>query len=208
MKVKQLLVPVAVASVTRSKLALVEQSGRLSRVVEKVTTVPEPIVKIKVPKVPKTIKAVKAKGPAVKIKPIKTDNAELKVGTKSWDLAKICEESLCFPTTMDFESWISTNYATEPALWIKFAKLNTGILSVTYKEALMVALCYGWIDGIRKRVDDTYFVQRFTPRKGKSNWSLVNKNYVAELVAAGKIKESGWKAINDAKADGRWDQNN
>jgi len=187
-------------------MALVEQSGKLIRSLEKVTTVPEPLINFKEPKV---VKAARAKRLPPKVKGLEEEvGGVLKAGTKSWDLASVCEESICFPSMVDFESWISTNHAKEPALWIKFAKINTGIPSVTYKEALMLALCYGWIDGIRKRVDDTYFVQRFTPRRGKSNWSLVNKNYVAELAASGKIKESGWRAINEAKADGRWDMNN
>ena len=70
-----------------------------------------------------------------------------------------------------------------------------------------MALCYGWIDGVKKSLDETYFLQRFTPRRSKSNWSLVNKNFAAELIASGRMQEGGLKAINEAKEDGRWLKN-
>lgn len=93
-------------------------------------------------------------------------------------------------------------------VWIKIAKLKSGIPSVTYAEALDVALCYGWIDSTRRSVDDNYFMQRFSARRGKSNWSAVNKVHVERLAKAGRIQSGGYKVIDEAKADGRWVLNN
>jgi uncharacterized protein YdeI (YjbR/CyaY-like superfamily) len=79
---------------------------------------------------------------------------------------------------------------------------------VTYPQALDVALCYGWIDSTKKRLDEKFFIQRFSPRRGKSNWSLVNKNKVKELIASGRMKDGGMAQVEAAKADGRWNANN
>eukprot|EP01032_Pedospumella_encystans_P011982 gene11982-13896_t len=124
-----------------------------------------------------------------------------------WELKTICKECIHFRDSAEFETWLSSNHETEAAIWIKMAKKSSGIPSVTYKEALLVALCYGWIDGVKKSLDETYFLQRFTPRRSKSNWSLVNKNFAAELIASGRMQEGGLKAINEAKEDGRWLKN-
>ena len=85
------------------------------------------------------------------------------------------------------------------------AKKATGIPTVTYAEALDVALCYGWIDGQRKRVDEQWFIQRFTPRRARSNWSKVNRDKVERLIADGKMQPAGLREIERAKEDGRWD---
>jgi uncharacterized protein YdeI (YjbR/CyaY-like superfamily) len=88
---------------------------------------------------------------------------------------------------------------------MKIAKKASGILSVTYDEALDVALCYGWIDGQKKRFDEKYWLQRFTPRGAKSIWSKINVGHVERLIASGDMKPSGLKAVEAAKQDGRWD---
>lgn len=207
MKVKNVLVPVAIASMTRSKVSLVQNGSRVSKAVEKTSTstIMEMVQQQGVDK------AEEGKTEVRKRKTLKleaTSNIKSSAAGKVWDLSTVCKESIFFPSVADFESWISANHAVEPAVWVKVAKMNKGIASVTCNEALMVALCYGWIDGIRKSLDETYFLQRYTPRRSKSNWSVVNKKYVAELVEAGRMKESGWKVINDAKEDGRWNKNN
>ncbi len=92
-----------------------------------------------------------------------------------------------------------------PRVWLKFAKKGTGIRSLHYPEALDVALCYGWIDGQLRRLDDTYHLQRFTPRRARSTWSKINRENVAALIDAGRMKTAGMAEIERAKADGRWD---
>lgn len=90
-------------------------------------------------------------------------------------------------------------------MWIKYAKKGTGIPSVTWTEAVDVALCYGWIDGQSRSIDDTYFIQRFTPRRPKSMWAKLNRERVARLIADGRMKLPGLVEVERAKADGRWD---
>lgn len=90
-------------------------------------------------------------------------------------------------------------------MWLKFAKKDAGFSTVTYQEAIDVALCHGWIDGQAKRVDDKYWLQKFTPRAPKSIWSKINTEKVERLIASGEMKPAGLKAIEAAKNDGRWD---
>jgi uncharacterized protein YdeI (YjbR/CyaY-like superfamily) len=89
-------------------------------------------------------------------------------------------------------------------LWLKIAKKGSGIETVTFPEALDVALCYGWIDGQRARFDERFFLQRFTPRKPRSKWSRVNREKVTKLIETGEMKPSGLREVDRAKADGRW----
>ena len=104
-----------------------------------------------------------------------------------------------------FETWLRTNHDSQSEIWIKIHKKSSGLPTVTHAEALDVALCWGWIDAIRKPLDDTSFLQRFTPRRPKSIWSQVNRDNVARLTAAGRMTPHGQKHIDAAKADGRWD---
>ena len=104
-----------------------------------------------------------------------------------------------------FEKWLAANHARETELWLKIHKNDSGLPTVTYKEALDIALCWGWIDGLKKSFDDRSFLQRFTPRKAKSIWSQVNRAHVARLTKAGRMTPHGQKHVNAAKADGRWD---
>ena len=125
-----------------------------------------------------------------------------------WDINEILQESKFFSSSSTWTDWLSEHHSTVSHVWIKIAKLHSNIPSVSRKDALQVALCYGWIDGVCKSLDDVYFLQRYTPRRKNSNWSLVNKNFTAELIAKGLMRESGFKAIEAAKADGRWNKNN
>lgn len=116
------------------------------------------------------------------------------------------EQELFFKDQSEWEKWMAANYAQLQGVWLKFAKKASGISSVTYAEALDVALCYGWIDGQSKSLDDTFYIQKFTPRRAKSMWSKRNIGKAEEFVAAGKMKPAGFAAIEAAKADGRWQQ--
>ena len=109
-----------------------------------------------------------------------------------------------FKSQKAWETWLDKNHASTPGLWVKFAKKAAGIPTVTYQEALEVALCYGWIDGQRKALDDRYFLQRFTPRRSRSKWSRINRDKATALIAAGKMRSAGLREIEAAKADGRW----
>jgi len=104
-----------------------------------------------------------------------------------------------------FEAWLAKHHASETELWLKIHKKNSGLPSVTNAQAIDVALCWGWIDGLRKGFDEHSFLQRFTPRKARSVWSQINRDNVARLTAAGRMTPHGQKHIDAAKADGRWD---
>lgn len=104
-----------------------------------------------------------------------------------------------------FETWLAANHDRETELWLKVHKKDSGRPTVTCAQALDVALCWGWIDGIRKGFDEHSFLQRFTPRKAKSIWSQINRENVARLTAAGRMTLHGQRQVDAAKADGRWD---
>lgn len=112
---------------------------------------------------------------------------------------------LPFPSQEDWRLWLEANHTNVDGIWMQFFKKGSGIPSVVYAEALDEALCFGWIDGQLKRGDDQYYLQKFTPRRKRSLWSKRNIEHVARLEAAGKIHASGWNAIAEAKANGRWD---
>src|SRR3954471_17241015 len=100
---------------------------------------------------------------------------------------------------------MAANHARAPELWLKVHKKGSGLPSVTPAEALDVALCWGWIDGIRKAFDDRSFLQRYTPRRARSIWSQINRDHVARLIAAGRMQPPGQQQIDAAQKDGRWD---
>ena len=110
-----------------------------------------------------------------------------------------------FRTEAAFENWLRRNHARETEVWVRIYKKNSGVPSVTPAEALDVVLCWGWIDGIRKSFDHEAFLQRYTPRRGKSIWSQINRDHVARLTAAGRMTPHGQKQVDAARADGRWD---
>ena len=109
-----------------------------------------------------------------------------------------------FRTAAALETWLSANHDRETELWLKVHKKDSGLPSVTCPEALDVALCWGWIDGIRKSFDERSFLQRYTPRRPKSVWSQINRDNVARLTAAGRMTPHGQRQVDAAKADGRW----
>lgn len=110
-----------------------------------------------------------------------------------------------FKSQPAFEAWLSTHHDTDPEVWIKIHKKDSGLPSVTAAEALEVVLCWGWIDGLRKSFDQRSFLQRYTPRRARSVWSQVNRDHVARLTAAGRMTPHGQKQVDAARADGRWD---
>ena len=113
---------------------------------------------------------------------------------------------LPFASQSKWADWIAKQHDKSAGVWLKLAKKDSGIPSVTYAEALDIALCYGWIDGQKNSFDEKYFLQKFTPRRPKSIWSKINVEKVERLIASGQMKPSGLKAIEAAKADGRWKQ--
>lgn len=115
------------------------------------------------------------------------------------------ENTLTFATSSDLEQWLATNHARETELWIKIFKKNTGTPSVTWNDVVIEALCWGWIDGIKKSIDTTAYLQRITPRKTQSNWSKRNTEHVERLICEGRMMESGLIHVRAAKADGRWE---
>src|SRR5919108_19406 len=110
-----------------------------------------------------------------------------------------------FRTEAAFETWMRRNHARESEIWLRIYKKDSGVPTVTHAQALDVALCWGWIDGIRKGLDEDSFLQRYTPRRAKSVWSQVNREHVARLTAADRMTPQGQRQVDAAKADGRWD---
>lgn len=112
---------------------------------------------------------------------------------------------LTFESREAFELWLAENHRTVDGIWLKFARKNSGIPSVNYEEAVLAALCYGWIDGQAKSLDETHHLQKFTPRRARSKWSKINCGRAERLIAEGKMQPAGLAEIERAKADGRWD---
>ena len=104
-----------------------------------------------------------------------------------------------------FEMWLDSHGEASSGVWIRMAKKESDIPSLDWKGAVEVALCFGWIDGQSKRIDDTWFAQRFTPRRSRSIWSKINRRKVEALTAAGRMRPAGLAEVTRAKADGRWD---
>jgi len=112
---------------------------------------------------------------------------------------------MTFETPEDLGRWLKMNHATEGELWVKIFKKKTGIPSVSWDDVVIEALCWGWIDGIKKSFDDQAYFQRITPRKARSNWSKRNREHAERLMKEGRMTESGLVHIRAAKADGRWE---
>ena len=109
-----------------------------------------------------------------------------------------------FERQLDWAEWLKNNHDTSSGVWLQLAKKDTDVQSVSYEEAIEVALCFGWIDGQKKAHSEQYWLQKFTPRSTKSVWSKINKTKALALIKAGKMKPSGLKEIERAKLDGRW----
>jgi uncharacterized protein YdeI (YjbR/CyaY-like superfamily) len=110
-----------------------------------------------------------------------------------------------FRNVKAFETWMSANHDRETELWVRISKTRSGVATLTAADALDVALCWGWIDGIRKSLDESSYLQRYTPRRRKSTWSQINREHIARLEAAGRMTVHGQREVDAAKADGRWD---
>lgn len=111
---------------------------------------------------------------------------------------------MLFKNAKAFEAWLKKNHAKSDGLWLKIAKRGAAEPSVTYPEAVDIALCWGWIDGQKKSLDAQHFLQRFTPRRARSIWSKINVQKVAVLIEASRMQQAGHAQVEAAKADGRW----
>ena len=112
---------------------------------------------------------------------------------------------IAFASQVEFEAWLEEQPADSPGLWLKIAKKDAGVDSVSRLEAIDSALCYGWIDGQVGRFDEHWYLTRFTPRRPRSVWSQINRENVARLTAEGRMRLAGLRQVEAAKADGRWD---
>jgi uncharacterized protein YdeI (YjbR/CyaY-like superfamily) len=109
-----------------------------------------------------------------------------------------------FKDAASFYQWLAKRHDKDDEIWIKIHKVASGLKSITPKEAIDVVLCWGWIDGLRKGLDEQSFLQRYSPRGGKSVWSQINVDNVARLIKEGRMTEHGMAHVEAAKADGRW----
>jgi len=110
-----------------------------------------------------------------------------------------------FKSPKNWAAWLDKNHQTSTGLWLRLAKKSSNLSSVSYQEALEVALCYGWIDGQKKPESDAAWLQRFLPRSSKSIWSKINREKALELIAREEMKPPGLEAIENAKKNGQWD---
>ncbi|MFG2356303.1 YdeI family protein [Streptomyces sp. NPDC048521] len=118
---------------------------------------------------------------------------------------KAAEPVLSFATRDAWEEWLEENHEAVPGIWFKIPKRASGLHGVDYATALESALCYGWIDGQKKQLDERHWLQRFTPRRRGSKWSKVNREKAIALIAQGRMRPAGLREVENAKADGRWE---
>jgi uncharacterized protein YdeI (YjbR/CyaY-like superfamily) len=111
-----------------------------------------------------------------------------------------------FSSAAEWESWLAANEAESDGVWLHLAKKGSGATTVSYDEALEAALCHGWIDSQVRRLDDRYYLQRFTPRRARSPWSKRNRELAERLIAEGRMQPSGLAEVERARADGRWER--
>lgn len=114
-------------------------------------------------------------------------------------------EVIQFRSTNEWESWLESNQHRPEGVWVKVAKKGSGEPSITIGEALDGALCFGWIDSVRRAFDDNFYLQKYSPRRPKGYWSQVNIEKIERLVAEGRMRPAGLAQVDAAKADGRWD---
>jgi uncharacterized protein YdeI (YjbR/CyaY-like superfamily) len=113
--------------------------------------------------------------------------------------------TLPFATPELWDAWLAEHHDSSDGVWVQIAKKASGVATVAYPEVLEIALSYGWIDGQRKALDETWFLQKFTPRRPRSRWSKINRDTASELIESGRMKPAGLREVERAKADGRWD---
>ena len=112
---------------------------------------------------------------------------------------------VAFGSVREWEEWLEDSHSSSPGVWLKIAKKGAGTPTISYAEALDIALCFGWIDGQKRALDETHWLQRFTPRRAGSRWSRINRDKASALIAAGRMRPAGLREVELAKADGRWD---
>ncbi|MBB5124787.1 YdeI/OmpD-associated family protein [Streptomyces griseoloalbus] len=112
---------------------------------------------------------------------------------------------LGFETRAAWERWLEEHHEDVAGVWLRIPRKGSGLAGVDYATALESALCFGWIDGHKKGLDDTHWLQRFTPRRPRSRWSAVNRQKALDLIAQGRMRPSGLREVERARADGRWE---
>lgn len=112
---------------------------------------------------------------------------------------------IAFESAAAWDAWLADHHGDATGVWLKLAKKGSGIPSVSYSEAVDVALCHGWIDGQKGSLDGQFWLQRFTPRKPGSKWSRINTQRAAALIESGRMRPAGLREVERAKADGRWE---
>jgi len=121
------------------------------------------------------------------------------------DLEADPQKILAFESSNDLDRWLKDNHTSENELWVKIFKKGSGIPSMTWNDVVIEILCWGWIDGIKKSIDDQAYLQRITPRKARSGWSKRNRDHCERLITEGRMQKSGLLQVQTAKADGRWE---
>ena len=109
-----------------------------------------------------------------------------------------------FETPDQLSTWFQVNHASKTELWVRIYKKGSGLPSVTWDDCVVVAICWGWIDAVRKSLDETSFLQRLTPRRPRSNWSQKNVQHAERLIAQGRMQAAGLVHVEAARSDGRW----
>jgi uncharacterized protein YdeI (YjbR/CyaY-like superfamily) len=112
---------------------------------------------------------------------------------------------LAFASEAEWEAWLDAEHVASDGVWLKFAKKGSGVETVVYAEALDVALCYGWIDSQVSRLDERFYLQKFTPRRARSKWSQINREKIEALTRQGRMRPAGLEQVELAKSDGRWE---
>lgn len=113
-------------------------------------------------------------------------------------------DAVAFPSAMAWEGWLEAEHGQSAGVWLKLAKSASEELTLSYAEALDVALCFGWIDAQTRGLDQDYWLKRFTPRRPRSKWSKINTEKAEALIMAGRMRPAGLREVDNAKADGRW----
>lgn len=114
-------------------------------------------------------------------------------------------EPIPFATPADWAAWLAANHNSATEVWVLYHKKASGVASIDWQQAVVQALAWGWIDGIRKTLDETQWIQRFTPRKAGSSWSQINRAHAARLIAEGAMQPAGLRQVEIAQANGRWE---
>jgi uncharacterized protein YdeI (YjbR/CyaY-like superfamily) len=114
-------------------------------------------------------------------------------------------ETVLFPGQDELEAWLEENHASSPGVWLKIAKKGAPEPSVTYAEAVEASLCFGWIDSQKRGLDESHFLQRFTPRRPRGRWSRINREKAEALIESGRMRGTGLEEVEAARADGRWE---